>query len=155
MARRPSSSAQSRRPRRLPGRADQPRQGEPCDPLRFPLPPGRNLPRLDRVRPRDRLRGPTGADAPAREAGRSRDAAIKLSEAGPALSPLFDDVTALRVVRAELRKVGPALKANDMAAVRAAYEAFDKRWDDVEELIKLRSMTAYREIEDAMKKGGS
>ena len=83
------------------------------------------------------------------------DEAIKLSETGPALSPLFDDVTALRVVRAELRKVGPALKANDLAAAKAAYEAFDKRWDDVEDLIKLRSPSAYREIEDAMRRAGA
>jgi hypothetical protein len=82
------------------------------------------------------------------------DEAIKLSEAGPALSPLFDDVTALRVVRAELRKIGPALKANDLATAKAGYEAFDKRWDDVEDLIKLRSTVAYHEVEDAMKKAG-
>jgi hypothetical protein len=80
------------------------------------------------------------------------DAAIKLSEAGPALSPLFDDVTGLRVARAELRKIGPALKANDVATAKTAYEAFDKRWDGVEDLVKMRSTTIYREIEDAMKK---
>jgi hypothetical protein len=82
------------------------------------------------------------------------DEAIKLSEAGPALSPLFDEVTALRVARAELRKIGPALKANDFATARAAYEAFDKRWGDVETLVKARSTSAYREVEDAMKKVG-
>lgn len=80
------------------------------------------------------------------------DAAIKLSESGPALSPLFDDVAALRVVRAELRKIGPALKSGDTATAKAAYESFDKKWDDVEDLVKARSTSAYREIEDAMKR---
>ncbi|HEY3080794.1 MAG TPA: hypothetical protein VGM69_12940 [Chloroflexota bacterium] len=82
------------------------------------------------------------------------DQAIELSEAGPPLSPLFDDVTALRVARAELRKVGPALRANNPAEARTAYEAFEGRWRDVQELIKLRSPGAHREIEDANKKAG-
>jgi hypothetical protein len=76
--------------------------------------------------------------------------AIKLSYTGPAISPLFDDVAAIRIVRAPLREAGPALKAGDLEKAKTAFAAFRDHWDDVEDLVKVRSADDYREIEQAM-----
>lgn len=78
------------------------------------------------------------------------DEAIKLAETGPAISPLFDDVAAIRIARAGLRATGPALKAGDLAKAKSFFSAFQQQWGGVEDLIKLRSPDTYREIEDAM-----
>src|SRR5581483_2963078 len=78
------------------------------------------------------------------------DEAIKLSDTGPAISPLFDDVAAVRIVRAPLRTVSPALKANNTAKAKQGFTAFTSKWDDVEDLIKARSTDAYHDVESAM-----
>jgi tetratricopeptide (TPR) repeat protein len=78
------------------------------------------------------------------------DEAIAMVSKAPPLNPLFDDVARLRMVRAHLREVTPALKAGNLAKARKSYEAFDAQWDSIEDLIKARSADAYVAIEKGM-----
>jgi hypothetical protein len=78
------------------------------------------------------------------------DEAITLVEKSPPLSPLFDDVARLRIVRAHLREVAPALKAQNFAKARKSFQAFDDNWDSIEDLVKARSADSYVAIESAM-----
>ena len=68
----------------------------------------------------------------------------------PALNSLYDDVTRLRVVRAHLREVTPAIKAGKLAKARKSFEEFADNWDSIEDLIKQRSGEAYVAIEKGM-----
>jgi hypothetical protein len=68
----------------------------------------------------------------------------------PPLNPLYDEIARLRIVRAHLREVPPALKAGDFAKARKSFEAFDENWDSIEDLIKARSADSYVAIEKAM-----
>jgi hypothetical protein len=78
------------------------------------------------------------------------DDAVKMVEAGKPLNPAYDDVARLRMERAHLREVLPALKAGNLAKARKSYEAFDAGWDPIEDLIKAKSQDAYVAIEKAM-----
>ena len=78
------------------------------------------------------------------------DEAIGIVEKAPPLNPLFDDVARLRIVRANLREVPPALKAGNIVKARKSFAAFDDKWDSIEDLIKARSVEAYVEIEKGM-----
>ncbi|HEY6254711.1 MAG TPA: hypothetical protein VIY51_02855 [Xanthobacteraceae bacterium] len=78
------------------------------------------------------------------------DEAIALASGGAPLSPLYDDVARLRIVRSHLREVTPALKAGNLAKARKSYEEFDNNWDSIEDLIKARSADAYVAIEKGM-----
>ena len=78
------------------------------------------------------------------------DEAIALIAKSPPLNPLFDEVARLRIVRAHLREVPPALKAGDFAKARKSFKAFDDTWDSIEDLIKARSSDAYVAIEKGM-----
>jgi hypothetical protein len=78
------------------------------------------------------------------------DEAIGLVSKAPPLNPLYDDVARLRIVRAHLREVVPALKAGNVAKARKSYEAFDGSWDGIEDLIKARSADNYVAIEKGM-----
>jgi hypothetical protein len=78
------------------------------------------------------------------------DEAIGLVSAGAPLNPLFDDVARLRIVRAHLREVLPALKAGNVARARKSFQAFDDTWDGIEDLVKARSADSYVAIEKAM-----
>jgi hypothetical protein len=78
------------------------------------------------------------------------DEAIGLVSKAPPLNPLYDDVARLRIVRAHLREVPPALKAGDVAKARKSFEAFDSSWDSIEDLIKARSDDNYVAIEKGM-----
>ena len=78
------------------------------------------------------------------------DEAIKLSDTGPALSPLFDDVATVRTVRAPLRTVSPALKAGDTAKASSAYAAFKAQWPTARPLFAARSADAQTETEAAL-----
>jgi hypothetical protein len=78
------------------------------------------------------------------------DEAIAMVAAGKPLNPLYDDVARLRIVRAPLRVVVPALKAGYVEKARKNYEAFDNKWDSIEDLIKARSEDAYVAIEKGM-----
>ncbi len=44
-----------------------------------------------------------------------------------------------------------ALAQGDVAGARAAYQAFDAGWEDLEDGVRARSRDAYRVIEDAMR----
>ncbi len=78
------------------------------------------------------------------------DEAIAMVEKGAPLSPLYDDVARLRIVRAHLREVNPALKAGDLAKARKSFAAFDDKWDSIEDLVKERDVKAYNTIEEGM-----
>jgi high-affinity iron transporter len=78
------------------------------------------------------------------------DEMVGMIAAMPPLNALFDDVARLRIVRAHLRKVNPALKAGNIAKARKSFEAFDDNWDSIEDLIKTRSADAYAAIERGM-----
>jgi hypothetical protein len=78
------------------------------------------------------------------------DEEVAAIEQAPPLNRLFDDVARLRIVRAHLREVAPALKAKKIGKARSAFEAFNDKWDSIEDLIKERSSEAYVEIESGM-----
>jgi hypothetical protein len=78
------------------------------------------------------------------------DDAIKMVANAAPLNPLYDDVARLRIVRAPLREVVPDLKAGKLAEARKSYEAFDSKWDSIEDLVKARSEDGYVAIEKAM-----
>jgi hypothetical protein len=78
------------------------------------------------------------------------DEAIGLVSKAPPLNPLYDEVARLRIVRAHLREVVPALKAGNVAKARKSYEAFDGSWDSIEDLVKARSADNYVAIEKGM-----
>src|SRR5690242_8614481 len=64
------------------------------------------------------------------------DETVALIAPMPPLNPLYDDVARLRIVRAHLREVQPALKAGNFAKARKSFQAFDDNWDSIEDLIK-------------------
>jgi tetratricopeptide (TPR) repeat protein len=78
------------------------------------------------------------------------DEAIGVVEKAAPLNALYDDVARLRIVRAHLREVPPALKAGNFAKARKSFEAFDHNWDSIEDLIKAKSGDAYVAIEKGM-----
>jgi hypothetical protein len=77
------------------------------------------------------------------------EAIANVSKAAP-LGPLYDDVARLRIVRAHLREVNPALKAGDLAKARKSFGSFDEKWDSIEDLVKERDIRAYNAIEGGM-----
>jgi tetratricopeptide (TPR) repeat protein len=78
------------------------------------------------------------------------DEAIAMVEKAQPLNPLYDDVARLRIVRAHLREVNPAIKAGDLAKARKSYAEFDEKWDSIEDLVKERDIRAYNTIEEGM-----
>lgn len=78
------------------------------------------------------------------------DAMLAMVEKAPPLNRLYDDVARLRIERAHLREVNPALKAGALAKARASFAAFDDNWDNIEDLVKERSREAYDAIEKGM-----
>jgi len=78
------------------------------------------------------------------------DDAVKMVAGSPPLNALYDDIARLRIVRAPLREVVPDLKDGKVAEARKSYEAFDSKWDSIEDLIKARSEDAYVAIEKGM-----
>jgi len=78
------------------------------------------------------------------------DEAIGVVEKAAPLNPLYDEVARLRIVRAHLREVTPALKAGNLAKARKSFESFDHNWDSIEDLIKAKSGDAYVAIEKGM-----
>src|SRR5580765_7307086 len=78
------------------------------------------------------------------------DEAIAMVEKAQPLGPLYDDVARLRIVRAHLREVNPALKAGDLVKARKSFGEFDEKWDSIEDLVKERDIKAYNTIEDGM-----
>ena len=78
------------------------------------------------------------------------DEAIAMVQKAEPLNPLYDDVARLRIVRAYLREVNPALKAGDLTKARKSFGEFDERWDSIEDLVKERDIKAYNSIEEGM-----
>lgn len=80
------------------------------------------------------------------------DEAIAMVAKAEPLNPLYDDVARLRIVRASLREVNPAVKAANWAKARKSLEMFIERWDSIENLVKERSESAYDTIEEGSEK---
>jgi hypothetical protein len=78
------------------------------------------------------------------------DEAIVLSDTGPPISPVFDDVARIRIARAPLRTVPDALKAADVARARALFGEFQARWPEVRPLFDQRSADTSREVDAAL-----
>jgi len=78
------------------------------------------------------------------------DEAISTVEKSEPLNPLYDDVARLRIVRAHLREVNPALKGGDLAKARKSFGEFDEKWDSIEDLVKEGDIRAYNTIEEGM-----
>jgi len=74
---------------------------------------------------------------------------IDLVQKAAPLNPLYDDVARLRIVRASLREVNPALKAGNVAKARASYDDFQDGWF-IEDFVRSRSLDAYVDIEKGM-----
>jgi hypothetical protein len=78
------------------------------------------------------------------------DEEVAAIEKAPPMNRLYDDVARLRIVRAHLREVTPALKAGKLAKAKNSFAEFDDNWDSIEDLVKERSMEAYVAIESGM-----
>ena len=78
------------------------------------------------------------------------DQVIDLVTNAPPLNPIYDDLARLRIVRAHLREVNPALKAGNLAKARKSFEAFDDMWFDIEDFVRAQSLDAYIAIERGM-----
>jgi hypothetical protein len=78
------------------------------------------------------------------------DEEIGLIEKAAPLNRLYDDVARLRIVRAHLREVTPALKAGKLDKARKSFNAFNDNWDSIEDLVRERSRESYVAIESGM-----
>jgi hypothetical protein len=78
------------------------------------------------------------------------DEAVSLFANAAPLNPLYDDVARLRIVRAHLREVTPALKAGKIAKARKSFEAFEDGWFNIEDFVRAQSLDAYVAIETGM-----
>jgi tetratricopeptide (TPR) repeat protein len=78
------------------------------------------------------------------------DEAIDMVAKAPPLNPLYDDIARLRIVRAHLREVVPALKVGNFDKARKSFAAFDATWDSIEDMVKAHSADDYVEIEKGM-----
>jgi hypothetical protein len=78
------------------------------------------------------------------------DEAVSMFGNAAPLNPLYDDVARLRIVRAHLREVTPALKAGNIAKARQSFEAFEDTWFNIEDFVRARSLDAYVAIETGM-----
>jgi len=78
------------------------------------------------------------------------DEMLAFVEKAMPLNRLYDDVARLRIERAHLREVTPALKAGNLAKAKKSFDAFNDNWDNIEGLVKERSREAYDSIEKGM-----
>jgi len=78
------------------------------------------------------------------------DEAIELVAKAPPLNPLYDELARLRIVRAYLREVNPALRAGNMSKARKSFETFNDKWFDIEDFVRAQSLDAYVAIERGM-----
>jgi len=78
------------------------------------------------------------------------DEAVSMFANAAPLNPLYDDVARLRIVRAQLRDVTPALKAGNLAKARKSFEAFEDGWFNIEDFVRAQSLDAYVAIETGM-----
>jgi hypothetical protein len=75
------------------------------------------------------------------------DETVGMIEKAPPISPLFDDIARLRMARANLLFVIPAIKAGDFTKARQGVGGFRSSWPKVQGLIKARSPEASDAIE--------
>jgi tetratricopeptide (TPR) repeat protein len=78
------------------------------------------------------------------------DEAIDVVTKAAALNPIYDELARLRIVRAHLREVNPALKAGNIAKARKSFESFNDQWFDIEDFVRAQSLDAYVSIERGM-----
>ena len=78
------------------------------------------------------------------------DEMLALVEKSPPLNRLYDDVARLRIERAHLRDVTPALKAGNFEKAKKSFNDFNDNWDNIEDLVKARSRESYDAIEKGM-----
>jgi len=78
------------------------------------------------------------------------DEMLAFVEKAMPLNRLYDDVARLRIERAHLREVTPALKAGNLAKAKTSFDAFNDNWDNIEGLVKERSRESYDAIEKGM-----
>jgi hypothetical protein len=78
------------------------------------------------------------------------DEAVSIFGNAAPLNPIYDDIARLRIVRAYLREVTPALKAGNIAKARKSFEAFEDSWFNIEDFVRSRSLDAYVDIETGM-----
>ena len=78
------------------------------------------------------------------------DETIDIVSKSPPLNPLYDDIARLRIVRAHLREVVPALKAGNFDKARKSFSAFDSAWDTIEDMVKAHSADDYVAVEKGM-----
>ena len=78
------------------------------------------------------------------------DEMLAFVEKAPPLNRLYDDVARLRIERAHLREVSPALKAGNFEQAKRSFNAFNDNWDNIEDLVKERSRESYDAIEKGM-----
>jgi hypothetical protein len=78
------------------------------------------------------------------------DEAIDVVIKAPPLNPIYDELARLRIVRAHLREVNPALKSGNIAKARKSFETFDEKWFDIEDFVRAQSLDAYVTIERTM-----
>jgi hypothetical protein len=78
------------------------------------------------------------------------DEMLAFVEKAPPLNRLYDDVARLRIERAHLREVTPALKAGNVEKAKKSFNAFNDNWDNIEDLVKERSRESYDSIEKGM-----
>ena len=78
------------------------------------------------------------------------DEAIDIVSKALPLNPIYDELARLRIVRAHLREVNPALKAGNIAKARKSFETFDEKWFDIEDFVRAQSLDAYVTIERTM-----
>jgi len=86
----------------------------------------------------------------AQDLGKAFDQAIANSRNGPKLSPLFDDVTALRIVRRDLRRTTALLQDGDFAGAKTRFTSFQAHYPQVQARVKQRSDTADAPITAAI-----
>jgi hypothetical protein len=78
------------------------------------------------------------------------DEAVSMFANAAPLNPLYDDIARLRIVRAHLREVNPALKAGNLAKAQKSFEAFEDGWFNIEDFVRAHSLDAYVAIETGM-----
>jgi hypothetical protein len=78
------------------------------------------------------------------------DGAIAMVTAGAPLSPLFDDVTRLRMIRSDLRITTAAVAAGDVAKAKSHWTAFKSGLGTAADLIKVRTAGTADELAQAV-----
>src|SRR5262249_35585577 len=66
------------------------------------------------------------------------------------LNSLYDDLARLRIVRAHLREVVPALSVGHVEKARRSIAAFNSGWESVEDMVKAHGADDYAAIEKGM-----